>query len=83
MTVCGKVYSTRALTGGPTFINMGGDYPDNPLTAVIMFDKRSSFSYKPEDNQMLIDDLKEQINGYDGERILLKSSDGKRACFLK
>ena len=24
-------------------------YPNNPFTAVIMFDKRSSFSYKPEE----------------------------------
>lgn len=47
--VCGKVYSTRALNNGPTFLNMGADYPDNPFTAVIMFDKRSSFSYKPEE----------------------------------
>ena len=43
------MYSTRALTNGPTFINMGGDYPGNPFTAVIMFDKRGSFSYKPEE----------------------------------
>ena len=49
VTVCGKVYGTRFLNNGPTFLNMGAEYPDNPFTAVIMFDKRSSFSYKPED----------------------------------
>ena len=49
VTVCGKVYSTKALNNRPAFLNMGGEYPDNPLTAVIMFDKRSGFSYKPEE----------------------------------
>lgn len=49
VTVRGKVYSTKLLSNGPTFINMEAGYPDNPFTAVIMFDKRSSFSYKPEE----------------------------------
>lgn len=49
VTVCGKVYSTKLLSNGPTFINMGAEYPDNPFTAVIMFNKRGSFSYKPEE----------------------------------
>ena len=31
------------------FINMGAEYPNNPFTAVIMFNKRSGFSYKPEE----------------------------------
>ena len=48
-TVCGKVYSTKLLSNGPIFLNMGAEYPDNPFAAVIMFDKRSSFSYKPEE----------------------------------
>lgn len=41
-TVCGKVYSAK-FTGdsGVTFINMGGEYPNNPFTAVIMFKNRS------------------------------------------
>ena len=47
--VCGKVYGTRLLDNGPTFLNMGGEYPDNPFTAVIMFNKRGNFSYKPEE----------------------------------
>lgn len=45
VTVCGKVYSTKALSNGPTFINMGAEYPGNPFTAVIMFNKRGIFSY--------------------------------------
>ena len=28
---------------------MGADYPDNPFTAVIIFDKRNGLSYKPEE----------------------------------
>ena len=49
VTVCGKVYSTKLLDNGPTFINMGGEYPNNPFTAVIMFNKRGNFSHKPEE----------------------------------
>ena len=49
VTVCGKVYGTRLLDNGPTFLNMGGEYPNNPFTAVIMFNKRGNFSYKPEE----------------------------------
>ena len=37
----------------------------------------------PVDNRMLINDLKGQIDGFDGERILLISRNGKNACFLK
>ncbi len=47
-TVCGKVYSTK-FTGKITYINMGGDYPNNPFTAVIMIKNRSNFAYKPEE----------------------------------
>ena len=47
--VCGRVYRIRFLNNGPTFLNMGGEYQDNPFTALIMFDKRSSFSYTPEE----------------------------------
>ena len=49
VTVCGKVFGTKLLSNGPTFLNMGGEYPDNPFTAVIMFNKRGNFSYKPEE----------------------------------
>ena len=48
--VCGKVYSAKFTGGtGVTFINMGGEYPNNPFTAVIMFKNRRSFTYKPEE----------------------------------
>ena len=49
VTVCGKVYGTKLLDNGPAFLNMGGVYPNNPLTAVVMFNKRGNFSYKPEE----------------------------------
>lgn len=48
--MCGKVYGTRFLNNGPTFLNIGGEYLDNPFTAVIRFNKRGSFSYKPEEH---------------------------------
>lgn len=37
----------------------------------------------PADNQQLIDNLEEQINGFDGEKILLKSLNNKKACWLQ
>ena len=37
----------------------------------------------PSDNQMLIDDLKEQIQGFDGEKIYLKSPNEKAGCYLQ
>lgn len=50
-TVCGKVYGVKHVTkgSGPTFINMGAAYPENPFTAVIFGDDRKDFSYRPED----------------------------------
>ena len=48
--VCDKVFSAKFTGGsGVTFINMGGEYPDNPFTAVIMFKNRNNFTYKPEE----------------------------------
>lgn len=35
------------------------------------------------DNQILIEDLQKQINGFDGEKILLKSPIGKMGCWLQ
>jgi len=35
------------------------------------------------DNQTLIENLKEQIDAFDGERIYLKSFDGKKNCYLQ
>lgn len=49
VSVCGKVYGTKLLSNGPTFLNMGREYPNNPFTAIITFNKRSNFSYKPEE----------------------------------
>ena len=43
------MYDTGYLNNGPTFLNMGGEYPGNPFTAVIMFEKRDNFPYKPEE----------------------------------
>jgi hypothetical protein len=37
----------------------------------------------PTDNQMLIEDLQKQINGFDGEKVLLKSPNGKKGCWLQ
>ena len=37
----------------------------------------------PIDNQQLIDNLQEQINAYDGEKILLRSPNNKKACWLQ
>ena len=50
VSICGKVYSAKFQGGsGVTFINMGGEYPNNPFTAVIMASNRSNFNYKPEE----------------------------------
>jgi DNA/RNA endonuclease YhcR with UshA esterase domain len=32
-----------------TFLNVGADYPDSPLTVVIYSDKLQNFSFKPSD----------------------------------
>lgn len=37
----------------------------------------------PSDNQILIDDLKEQIESFDGEKIYLKSPNKKAGCYLQ
>lgn len=37
----------------------------------------------PSDNQTLIDDLKKQIKGFDGEKIYLKSPNEKAGCYLQ
>ena len=33
----------------PTFLNVGGTYPNNPLTVVIWADVRKTFEEKPEE----------------------------------
>jgi hypothetical protein len=48
--ICSKVYSTKVLdSNGMTFLNVGADYPDSPLTVVIYSDKLQNFSFKPSD----------------------------------
>ena len=37
----------------------------------------------PDDNQIFIDDLQKQINGFDGKRILLKSDNRIEICWLQ
>ena len=46
--VCTKVYSTKQLASGITFLNLGGEYPNSPLTIVIFKDKLSNFKNSPE-----------------------------------
>ena len=33
----------------PTFLNLGGDYPNSPVTILIWGDSRINFKQKPED----------------------------------
>jgi len=50
--VCGKIYGGIFLDrskGTPTFLNVGGIYPNNPLTIVIWADLRKEFEQKPEE----------------------------------
>ncbi|MBS1509502.1 MAG: hypothetical protein JST86_01580 [Bacteroidetes bacterium] len=50
--VCGKIYGGIFLersSGTPTFLNVGGAYPNNPLTIVIWADVRKQFEQKPEE----------------------------------
>lgn len=49
--VCSKVYGTKFLESvrnKPTFLNVGGDYPNSPLTILIWGDSRANFSDIPE-----------------------------------
>lgn len=55
-TVCGKVFGGRFLENakdGPTLLNMGAAYPNNPFTFVIFANDRKNFAFKPE--EFLID----------------------------
>src|SRR6185436_13428013 len=50
--VCGKIYGGIYLersNGTPTFLNVGGNYPNSPLTIVIWSDVRKTFTDKPEE----------------------------------
>ena len=49
--VCGSVTNTsyqERIGGSPTFINMGGSYPDQPFTTVIWGDNRHLWPEAPE-----------------------------------
>lgn len=49
--VCDSVYSTRFLqtvASNPTFLNIGGNFPNNVFTVVIFGNVRSSFPDSPE-----------------------------------
>jgi hypothetical protein len=50
--VCGKVFSARFLensNGKPTLVNLGGAYPNELLTVVILGPDRDKFKDKPEE----------------------------------
>lgn len=50
VSICSKVYSTKVLnSNGMTFLNVGGAYPNSPLTIVIYSDSLENFNFKPED----------------------------------
>ena len=51
MKLTGKIYSGKyfeSTDGSPTFLSIGGKYPDAPLTVVIWGDVRSKFKVAPE-----------------------------------
>ena len=46
VTVCGTVTGTHTVdASGVTFLNMGGKYPNNAFTVVILKDDAAKFSY--------------------------------------
>ena len=48
--ICSKVFSTKVLdSNGMTLLNVGGDYPNCPLTIVIYADKLKNFTCIPSD----------------------------------
>lgn len=55
-------------------------YNDNDGSLIIS--KKFTLSC-PEDSQMEIADLKEQISAFDGERIYLKSANNRKSCYLQ
>jgi len=49
VTICDKVYSTKLLDGANiTFLDLGGNHPDQLLTLVIKGDDRAKFKGQPE-----------------------------------
>jgi len=55
-------------------------YNDNDGSLII---SKKFYLICPLDNKTLIENLKEQIEDFDGERINLKSFDGKKSCYLQ
>jgi len=49
VTVSDLVYSYKATRGGMIFLNLGGDYPGNPLTIVIKKQQLGNFSVRPDE----------------------------------
>ena len=52
VTIHAKIYGGKYLPsvkGAPTFLNVGGNYPDAPLTLVIWGNARSKLKNAPED----------------------------------
>jgi hypothetical protein len=50
--VCSKVYGSKFLESSknqPTFLNIGAEYPNSPLTVLIWGSSRINFQNKPED----------------------------------
>lgn len=50
--ICGlvsQVYYAKNVNGSPTYINLGGDYPNHSFTIVIWGDEREKFTYPLED----------------------------------
>jgi hypothetical protein len=46
--ICAKVFSTKILdSNGMTFLNVGGTFPNSPLTIVIYSDSLEHFEFKP------------------------------------
>ncbi len=49
--ICSKVYGAKYLEiakGSPTFLNIGGRYPNTPLTIIIWCDVRKQFENRPD-----------------------------------
>jgi hypothetical protein len=48
VSICAKVFSTKILdSNGMTFLNVGGDFPNSPLTIVIFSNSLGNFDFKP------------------------------------
>ncbi len=48
--ICSQVYGGKYLSdlkGKPTFLNFGGNYPNAPMTIVILNDMRKEFEIAP------------------------------------